>query len=173
MNSLKGHLRNIIPELDGKEIGEDETLRNLGANSVDRGELINLILEELEFDIPRVELAGAETLSEMADLLTEKLALVMDKDLVLRRIANHLKEMIPELAADEVNETSMLTLLGASSVDRAELIERMREEMAIKADRFDFHIAGNLGELSEMLIFCYKRERLSDVSSKRSTQQGN
>jgi hypothetical protein len=49
----------------------------------------------------------------------------------------------------------------------------MREEMAIKADRFDFHIAGNLGELSEMLIFCYKRERLSDVSSKRSTQQGN
>ena len=70
---LRGYLLDIIPELAGTEIHEDETLRDLGTNSVDRGELITLTLEGLDLDIPRVELAGAQTLGEMADLLTEKM----------------------------------------------------------------------------------------------------
>lgn len=74
MASLRGHLISIIPELEESEIKEDETLRDLGANSVDRGELITLALEGLELDIPRVELAGAQTLGEIADLLMGKLS---------------------------------------------------------------------------------------------------
>lgn len=73
MSLLRGILLDIIPELERGEISEEETLRDLGANSVDRGELITLTLEKLELDIPRVELAGAQTLREIADILIEKL----------------------------------------------------------------------------------------------------
>lgn len=82
--------------------------------------------------------------------------------MIFQRITTNLEEMIPGLSAGEVKETSMLSLLGASSVDRAELIERIREEMGLKADRFDFHSAENLGELSEMLASCYAMERSTD-----------
>ncbi|MEM6734988.1 MAG: acyl carrier protein [Bacteroidota bacterium] len=70
---LKKHLTEIIPELEEETILVDEPLRDLGANSVDRGELIALTLEQLELDIARVELVGAQTLDELADVLLEKM----------------------------------------------------------------------------------------------------
>ncbi|MEM0939180.1 MAG: acyl carrier protein [Bacteroidota bacterium] len=73
LDLLKTHLTEIIPELEGKSILVDEPLRDLGANSVDRGELITLTLEQLELDIARVELVGAQTLDELADVLLEKM----------------------------------------------------------------------------------------------------
>lgn len=83
----------------------------------------------------------------------------MNKDTILLIIAGHLEEMIDDLSADEVKETSRLCLLGASSVDRAELIERMREDLRLKADRSDFNSANNLGDLAKMLASSYKKER--------------
>lgn len=69
---IKENLVEIIPELAGEEIAVDETLVDLGANSVDRGELITLTLERLNLDISRIEFVSAQTISELADLIVEK-----------------------------------------------------------------------------------------------------
>lgn len=69
---IKRNLVEIIPELEGEEIAVDETLVDLGANSVDRGELITLTLERLNLDISRIEFVSAQTINELADLIVEK-----------------------------------------------------------------------------------------------------
>lgn len=72
INLIKDNLVEIVPELEGREISNDESLVALGANSLDRGELITLVLEQLRLDIPRVEFASAQTINELADLLIQK-----------------------------------------------------------------------------------------------------
>ncbi|WP_136667784.1 acyl carrier protein [Flavobacterium sp. H122] len=72
LNLIKENLIEIMPELEGKEVSEDETLVNLGANSIDRGELITLTLERLDLDVSRIEFVGAHTINELADLIVEK-----------------------------------------------------------------------------------------------------
>jgi polyketide biosynthesis acyl carrier protein len=44
---IKSNLIEIIPELEGEDIDINETLVDIGANSIDRGELIALTLEAL------------------------------------------------------------------------------------------------------------------------------
>lgn len=70
---IKRNLEEIIPELEGKEISADQTLVSLGANSLDRGELITLTLERLGLDVPRIEFASAQTINELADLVALKM----------------------------------------------------------------------------------------------------
>lgn len=69
---IKANLVEIIPELEGENISLDDTLVDLGANSIDRGELIMLTLERLELDVPRIEFVNARTINELADLIMEK-----------------------------------------------------------------------------------------------------
>lgn len=66
-------------------------------------------------------------------------------------IVSNLKIIIPDLEEDSVTDESKLCLLGASSIDRAELIDKTLEDLRISANRFDFHCANNLGELSELI----------------------
>lgn len=69
---IRKNLIEIIPELAGENISNDSSLRDLGANSIDRGELITLTLEQLDSDISRIEFVGVQTIQELADLITEK-----------------------------------------------------------------------------------------------------
>lgn len=69
---IKGNLLEIIPELNGESISLDETFVNLGANSIDRGELIMLTLERMELNVPRIEFVNAQTINQLADLILEK-----------------------------------------------------------------------------------------------------
>jgi polyketide biosynthesis acyl carrier protein len=72
INLIRKNLFEIIPELEDENISNDTTLVDLGANSIDRGELITLTLEHLNAEISRIEFVGAETIQELADLITEK-----------------------------------------------------------------------------------------------------
>ena len=72
INLVKTNLIEIIPELEGEEINANETLVNIGANSVDRGELITLTLEILELEMSRIEFVGAQTINELVDLIIKK-----------------------------------------------------------------------------------------------------
>lgn len=74
IHQIKENLIEIIPELAEEDISNDTSLRELGANSVDRGELITLTLEQLDCDISRIEFVGAQTIQELADLITEKIS---------------------------------------------------------------------------------------------------
>ncbi|KIA95291.1 MULTISPECIES: phosphopantetheine-binding protein [unclassified Flavobacterium] len=72
VEQIRENLIEIIPELEGQTISNDEKLSDIGANSIDRAELIALTLEQLEKEIPRIELAGAQTINELAELIAEK-----------------------------------------------------------------------------------------------------
>lgn len=63
----------VIPELEGHEFKASDRLVDLGANSVDRAEIITMAMEALSLQIPRVELFGAKNMGELVDVLYEKL----------------------------------------------------------------------------------------------------
>ncbi|MGB8195076.1 MAG: phosphopantetheine-binding protein [Chitinophagaceae bacterium] len=69
---IKGNLLEIIPELSKETISLDDSFVDLGANSIDRGELIMLTLERMELNVPRIEFVSAQTINQLADLILEK-----------------------------------------------------------------------------------------------------
>jgi polyketide biosynthesis acyl carrier protein len=66
------HSSEIIPELEGHEFKAEESWSELGANSLDRAEILMMSMESLALHIPRVELLGAKTVGGLVDLLYEK-----------------------------------------------------------------------------------------------------
>lgn len=66
------HSCEVIPELEGHEFQLDESLLDLGANSLDRAEILMMSMESLALRIPRVELFGPKTIGGLVDLLYEK-----------------------------------------------------------------------------------------------------
>ena len=69
---IKEILLEILPELEGEDISIDDKLVDLGANSIDRGELITLALERLDLEVPRIEFVKAQTINELANLIAQK-----------------------------------------------------------------------------------------------------
>lgn len=68
------HAREVVPSLEAHQFSVDERLQDLGANSVDRAEILMLVLESLSLQIPRIELFGPRNIGELADLLDRKLS---------------------------------------------------------------------------------------------------
>jgi polyketide biosynthesis acyl carrier protein len=66
-------LTDAVPVLKGREINKDDSFRSLEVNSIERMEVIMLVLEELELDIPRVELLKANDLGELAIIIETKM----------------------------------------------------------------------------------------------------
>ncbi|MER6910057.1 acyl carrier protein [Streptomyces sp. NPDC000594] len=64
--------REVMPELDGHTFVATDSLRDLGANSMDRAEIIMMTLEALSVTLPLVELAGANNIGELAQLIHDK-----------------------------------------------------------------------------------------------------
>jgi polyketide biosynthesis acyl carrier protein len=67
------HTCEVIPELEGREFKYDDRLVDLGANSIDRAEIVAMTMESLSLQLPRVELFGAKNMGELADILHGKL----------------------------------------------------------------------------------------------------
>ncbi|MCX8131985.1 MAG: acyl carrier protein [Clostridia bacterium] len=67
------HVCEVIPELEGHEFKFDDRLVDLGANSVDRAEIVTMTMESLSLKIPRVELFGVKNIGELAEVIYEKL----------------------------------------------------------------------------------------------------
>lgn len=65
--------REVLPELEQHRFQDSDRLQDLGANSVDRAEIVMLTLESLSLKIPRVETFGPNNIGELADLLHAKL----------------------------------------------------------------------------------------------------
>jgi len=66
------HIYEVIPELEGQLIKSSDRLVELGANSVDRAEIVAMAMDSLSLQIPRVELFGAKNIGELVDVLYEK-----------------------------------------------------------------------------------------------------
>jgi len=69
---IRENLIEIMPELEDQNFTNDETFADLGANSLDRGELITLTLEKIELEVSRIEFVKAKTISELAELIVLK-----------------------------------------------------------------------------------------------------
>ena len=66
---IVGHTREVLPGLDDHAFQFSDSLRELGANSIDRSEIVMLTLESLSLKIPMIEVAKAENMGELAGLL--------------------------------------------------------------------------------------------------------
>ena len=67
------HSREVVPELETHEFKHNDRLSDLGANSMDRADVVMMTMEALSLQIPRVELFGAQNIGELAELFYEKL----------------------------------------------------------------------------------------------------
>lgn len=72
---ITGHARTVLPDLEQHVFQREEALRDLGANSIDRSEIVMMTLESLGLRVSLVELAGAQNIGELTDLLHDKRAL--------------------------------------------------------------------------------------------------
>ncbi len=69
---IKKQTIEIVPELADVDIKITDSLKDLGANSLDRAEILMFTMDELELDIPRVELFGANNIEELAVMFADK-----------------------------------------------------------------------------------------------------
>lgn len=70
---LAGHTREIVPGLEDHPFQFTDSLRALGANSIDRSEIIMMTLESLSLRIPLIDLAKAENMGELAGIMHARL----------------------------------------------------------------------------------------------------
>jgi polyketide biosynthesis acyl carrier protein len=66
------HTREVIPGLEDHQFRPGDSLRALGANSVDRADIIMMTLESLSLNVPLIAMAKAENIGELAGIIHEK-----------------------------------------------------------------------------------------------------
>ena len=67
-------VRDVEPDLEGQELGPQDSLRKLGLDSMQRVEILMLSMEVLEIEVPRDELNSPQNLGELAELFHRKRA---------------------------------------------------------------------------------------------------
>jgi polyketide biosynthesis acyl carrier protein len=66
------HAAEVLPRLQNHAFQPTDSLKDLGANSVDRSEIIMMTLESLSKRIPLIEMAKARNIGELADIIHAK-----------------------------------------------------------------------------------------------------
>ena len=69
---VKKYTLEILPNLTDDQITIDQQLKNLGANSMDRMDIVISSMEDVGVKIPLVELAQAANIEGLVSLLFEK-----------------------------------------------------------------------------------------------------
>lgn len=69
---IAGHACEVLPELAGRRWSSLDSLRELGANSIDRAEILMMTMATLGLRIPLVELAQARNMGELAEWLAAR-----------------------------------------------------------------------------------------------------
>ena len=67
---LKETILHVLPEIQPQQIEEALSLKDLGANSIDRAEIAILMMERLGLKIPPAELTRVAAIRELAELLS-------------------------------------------------------------------------------------------------------
>ncbi|HTI72983.1 MAG TPA: phosphopantetheine-binding protein [Candidatus Limnocylindria bacterium] len=70
---IKSNVQKVLFDIDPNLITVDQSLVALGANSVDRVEVVMYSMEELNLSIPRVELHGIENLRGLVEVFHKHL----------------------------------------------------------------------------------------------------
>ncbi|GGP71245.1 MULTISPECIES: acyl carrier protein [Streptomyces] len=67
--TLTGVFQEIIEDVDVKAITREDSLRDLGANSIDRAEIITDTLEQVGVTIPMVKFADARNIGDIVSVI--------------------------------------------------------------------------------------------------------
>ncbi|MFC1747377.1 phosphopantetheine-binding protein [Pseudomonadota bacterium] len=67
--ALKKNTLNVLLDLDERQIKLDDSLKELGANSIDRASIIVDTLSDLNIKMSLVEAAKATNIAELVDVL--------------------------------------------------------------------------------------------------------
>lgn len=70
---IANHAKDVIPKLTEHDFQFNDALRDLGANSIDRSEIVMMTMESLALSVPLIETARAQNMGELAEILYEKL----------------------------------------------------------------------------------------------------
>lgn len=66
---VKSNLLKVVVDLRPDDITIDRSMAELGANSLDRVEVVTYSMEELGLQVPRVELHGAKNIAGLVEIL--------------------------------------------------------------------------------------------------------
>ena len=70
---VKNNILEILTELDAEKVKADVSMSELGANSIDRMDVVIKSMEDLSLEIPLVEFAKVGNIGGLVDLLYSKL----------------------------------------------------------------------------------------------------
>lgn len=73
---VTSHAREVVPELEGHSFQLEQSLKDLGANSIDRSEILMMTLESLDISVPLVEFAGVDNIAGMVERISKNLSAV-------------------------------------------------------------------------------------------------
>jgi polyketide biosynthesis acyl carrier protein len=76
----------------------------------------------------------------------------MTKTEILDLIANHTRDILPDLDAHQFGADDRLVDLGANSVDRAEIAMLVQESLGLSVPRVDLFGPKNIGELADLFL---------------------
>jgi acyl carrier protein len=66
---VRRHVVTIVENVDPATVTEDDSMRDLGADSLQIVEVVSRSMKELRLKVPRTELSRARNLSDLVDLL--------------------------------------------------------------------------------------------------------
>ena len=68
-NIVKNNILEILPKVQPESVTIEKSLTDLGANSVDRMEVVTLSMEDLNVKIPLLSFAGIANIEGLVDVL--------------------------------------------------------------------------------------------------------
>jgi polyketide biosynthesis acyl carrier protein len=71
---LKNNVQEILNDINPDDILIQRKLKDLGANSIDRMEIVNKTMEDLQLKLPLVKLGIAENMQGLVDILYNELS---------------------------------------------------------------------------------------------------
>lgn len=69
---IRNNINMVLPDVGVCDINREHTLKELGANSIDRMEVITSVMEELQVSVPLIEIAPYKAVGELVDFFYQK-----------------------------------------------------------------------------------------------------
>lgn len=66
---VKKNTLEVLPDVQPDDVRIEGQLKDLGANSIDRVEIVTMSMEDLDLQIPLVELGNVSNISGLVDIL--------------------------------------------------------------------------------------------------------
>ena len=71
LNSIKEAIECVLPEADCENLSYEDSLKEIGANSVDRAEILMMLMEDAGARIPMASFGNAKNIGEILDIVLE------------------------------------------------------------------------------------------------------